>query len=565
MSEKETKKDVNSSENKERTLNKEDTQNKKGAQNKGNAQSGKGASNKGNAQNAEGTKEKVVTKYDLKVQRREAEKAQAKKDKLVGNIMGAVIVAALFCLVVSFPIRNYLAVNETYAKVNGEKISRVEFDYNYNIALNNYLNQYGSYMSMFGMDLSGDLSQQMYSEELTFQDFFTQLAIESISENKALLSEAKAAGFSYDTAADYAEYEQEVKDAAAQVGMSVKDFVRENYGTYATLSRISGYVKESMYLSRYYDSIADSKMPSGEEAESYYNDNKDSLDSVDYRVLTVDALLSEAPTEEETAAAMAEAKKEAEAAEKKVAAEGEPNENVTADSAPYLLESWLFDSARKPGDTTVIENTSGNSYYVVAFENRYRDETPTVKIRAILTAEDNAQEIMDEWKSGEATEDSFAVIADKYNDSSLIAAEGGLLESVRPQMMTGEMGEWLSDGARTTGDTTVIISEDDPYSYVLYYLGEGEPWWSVSAKNALLGTAMEAYMAEITANISVEDPKGNLKYLHISENNGDGEGSSEAGADTDAAGSSEAGTDTDAAGSSEAGADTDAAGSSVPQ
>ena len=71
MSEKETKKDVNSSENKERTLNKEDTQNKKGAQNKGNAQSGKGASNKGNAQNAEGTKEKVVTKYDLKVQRRE--------------------------------------------------------------------------------------------------------------------------------------------------------------------------------------------------------------------------------------------------------------------------------------------------------------------------------------------------------------------------------------------------------------------------------------------------------------------------------------------------------------
>lgn len=549
MSEKETKKEVKSSENKESTL-KENTQNGKGAQSKGNAKSGKGAQDKGKAQSSEGTKEKVVTKYDLKVQRREAEKAKAKKDKLVGNIMGAVIVAALFCLVVSFPVRNYLAVNETYAKVNGEKISRVEFDYNYNIALNNYLNQYGSYMSMFGMDLSGDLSQQMYSEELTFQDFFTQLAMESISENKALLAEAKAAGFTYDTAADYAEYEQEVKDAAAQVGMSVKDFVRDNYGTYATLSRISGYVKESMYLSRYYDSVADSKMPSGEEAESYYNENKDSLDSVDYRVLTVEAQLSEAPTEEETAAAMAEAKKEAEAAEKKVSAEGEPNENVTADSVPYLLESWLFDSARKSGDTTVIENTSGNSYYVVAFEDRYRDETPTVKIRAILTAEDNAQAIMDEWKAGEATEDSFAAIADKYNDSTLIATEGGLLESVRPKMMTGEMGEWLSDSARTAGDTTLITSEEDPYSYVLYYLGEGEPWWSVSAKNALLGTAMEAYMAEITANVSVEDPKGNLKYLHISESDADGEGSTEAGTDTGAEGSSEAGTDANAAGSS---------------
>lgn len=510
-------------------------------------------------------KEKVVTKYDLKMQRREEAKARAKRDRLVGNIMGVVIVAALFCLVVSFPIRSYLAVNETYAKVNGEKISRLEFDYNYNISLNDYLNQYGAYMSMFGMDLSGDLSTQMFSDELTFQDFFTQMAIENISNNKALLAEAEAAGFTYDTTADYADFEQRLKDAASEVGMTVKDFVRDNYGTFATMSRISGFVKESLYLSAYYDSVMDSRMPSDEEAQSYYDENKNDFDSVDYRLLTVKAQLSEAPTEEETAAAMAEAKKEADAAVKTVAAEGDLNENVTSSNVPYLLEDWLFDSSRKAGDTTVIENTSGNSYYVVAFEDRYLDDTPTVNIRAVVTADGNAQAILEEWQGGAATEESFADICDKYNDPSVISTVGGLMENVQPSMMMEDIEAWIADSSRKEGDTTAISSEEDGYSYVLYYIGESDPWWLVSAKNILLGTAMEAYMEEITANVSVEDPKGNLKYLHVSEDDTDGETGSDTaeGSDiqegSDAAGNSETPADSGAA------EDSDATGSSSAQ
>ncbi|MCM1216651.1 MAG: peptidylprolyl isomerase [Lachnospiraceae bacterium] len=505
------------------------------------------------ASNKQDTKEKVVTKYDLKVQRREEAKAKAKRDRLVGNITGIVVVAALFCLVASFPIRSYLAVNETIAKVGGDKISRVEFDYNYNISLNDYLNQYGAYMSMFGMDLSGDLSTQMFSEELTFEDFFTQMAIENITNNKALLAEAQAAGFTYDTEADYADFQQRLKDAASEAGMTVRDFVRTNYGTFATLPRISDYVKEALYLSAYYDSVMDSKMPSDQEAENYYNENRDDFDAVDYRLLTVSAQLSEAPTEEETAKAMEEAKKEADAALKTVAAEGELSENMTNAYVPYLLRDWLFDSSRKAGDTTVIENTSAHSYYVVAFEDRYLDETPTVNMRTVITADGNAQAILEEWQGGAATEESFADICDKYNDLSLVSTPGGLMENVQPGSMPLEMEAWLSDSARSTGDATVISPEGDAYSYVLYYLGESDPWWMVSAKNTLLGTAMEAYMEEITADISVEDPKGNLKYLYVSEEDGDGE------AGSDEAGSTDTGEDSGTSGSA------DAAGSSSAQ
>lgn len=512
---------------------------------------------KDNASEKQDTKEKVVTKYDLKMQRREEAKARAKRDRLIGNITGIVIVAALFCLVVSFPIRNYLAVNETYVKVNGDKVTRVEFDYNYNVALNNYLNQYGSYLSMFGMNLSGDLSNQMYSDELTFFDFFSQLAIENISNDKALLADAKAAGFTYDTDAEYADFEQRLKDAASEAGVTVKDFVRDSYGAYATLSRISGFVKEAIYLSAYYDSVMDAKMPSNEGAESYYNENRNEYDSVDYRLLTVEAQLSEAPTEEETAAAMTEAKKEADAAAKTVATEGELNENMTSAYVPYLLEDWLFDSSRKAGDTTVIENTSANSYYVVAFEDRYLDETPTVNIRAVITADGDGQAILDEWNGGEATEESFAEICDKYNNSSLVSTTGGLMENIQPGMMTGDMAAWLSDSARKAGDTIALSEEDSGYSYVLYYLSEDDPWWMVSAKNTLLGTVMEEYMEEITADVSVEDPKRNLKYLYVSENDTDSEtgsdevNNSESAEGSETTGNSEAADNTDTTGSSD--------------
>ena len=118
--------------------------------------------------NADQTPEKAMTKYDLKVQRRKEEKERARKSRRRDNIIGIVVVAALLCLVASFPIRNYLTVHGSYVKVNGENVSRVEFDYQYNMAVNNYLSQYGYYLYMMGIDPNSDFTSQMYSDTLTW-------------------------------------------------------------------------------------------------------------------------------------------------------------------------------------------------------------------------------------------------------------------------------------------------------------------------------------------------------------------------------------------------------------
>jgi len=460
--------------------------------------------------------EKIKTKYDLKMERREAEKAKAKRDKKISAAAGIIIVAALACLVLSFPIRTYLTVHESYIRVGGQDITKVEFDYNYNVAANAYINQYGGYMSMFGMDVNSDWSTQMFSEELSLQDYFEQLAAEAIAQNKALLAKAEAEGFVYDTSEDFEEFKQMVKDAAAASGISEKELIRQTYGDYATLSRISDFVKEELYVSAYYDTVAESLEASDEEAQAYYEGHKDDYDSVDYRVLTVEAQLPEAPTEEQTAAAMAAAKEEAEEALKTVAADGELRENVTRTSVPSVLREWMFDSTRKEGDTTVMEDTVGNSYYVAAFENRYLDTTAAVNVRAVITEEDNGQAILDEWKGGAATEESFVELCNKYNDSTLAPEEGGLFENINVNAMSPELAQWLGDEARKTGDTAVISPETETFTYVIYYIGEGEPLWMVDIKDVLLSESMSVYLEEVRAGTDVEDPKGHLKYLTVS-------------------------------------------------
>ena len=548
-------------------------------------------------------KEKVVTKYDLKMQRRKEQKEKAAREEKISRIVGIAVVVALVCIVASFPIRNYLTINGTYATVNGEKISRVEFDYNYQMARSSYLNQYGAYLSYFGLDTSRDIDTQMYSDTMTWGDYFDELAVQNIARTIGLEKEAKAEGFTYDVTEDYKDFQEALKDAASEAGTTVKNYVKQLYGPYATESRVKPYLENSFYISAYNEVIADRLTPSMEEIQSYYDENKASYDSVDYYSETVDAQLPTEPTEladpvepeedgeegaedgteagdgteeayqpseAEIAAAMEKAKEEADKLEKTLLADSELVTNAKKSAVSYLISDWLFDEERKQGDTTVIEDSTSHRYYVVGFERRYLDETPSVDVRVTLTQEDNGQAILDEWKAGAATEESFAEICDKYNDPDVTAVEGGLLEGVLISDMPEELAEWMGDSARAQGDTAVISPESEQYTYVVYYVGTSDAEWIQSIRTTLRNEKVSDYMQTFVEDIDVQDPKGNLKYIDIraeeaaasaaAEAEGSSEGS-DSGEDSDSSDASDAGSedagDSDSAESSEGGADSE--------
>lgn len=501
-----------------------------------------------NKEQKEQTEQKVMTKYDRKVQKRKEEKEKEKKEERISTTVGIVFLVALVCLVASFPIRTYLATHETYVVINGEKVNKVEFDYVYNTSKNNYITQYGSYLSYFGLDTSKDLSTQMYSDTLTWQDYFEQNAVESLKQNKALMAEAKAAGFTYDTTDEYNTFKETVKTSAAAAGVSDKEYVRSIYGSYATMGRIEGYVKNDMVMNAYYQKLQEDNAPSDDEIQSYYEENKATYDSVDYRLTTIEADLPTEPTEladpvEETAAdttgttdgtaatdttqdtayqpsdaeiakAMEDAKVLADDAEQTVAKDGEAHENEKKSSVNYMISDWLFDDARKAGDTTVITNDNSHCYYVVAFEKRYLDETPSADVRVIIPTEDkNGEEILEEWKNGAATEDSFAELCKKYTQDTSAVENGGLFEQVTKTGMTEELSNWIFDSSRQAGDTVAITVSDT--TYVLYYIGQDQPEWKINIKNTLVSDTMSQHMQDITADVTVEDPKGKLNYLKV--------------------------------------------------
>ena len=528
--------------------------------------------------------EKIVTKYDLKMQRRKDQKEREAKEEKISRITGIVIVVALVCIVASFPIRNYLTVNGTYVTVNGEKISRVEFDFNYNVARSNYLNQYGAYLSYFGLDMTRDLDTQMYSDTLTWGDFFDQMAIQTIARNQGLKKEAQAAGFTWDVEADYEEFLEALKEAASEAGTTVKNYMKDMYGPYAAESRVRPYMEDSFYVSAYSESIADNLMPSQEEIQSYYKENKENYDSVDYYSQVINAELPTEPTEladpvdseedgaesgdesgetayqpseAEIAAAMEEVKTEANELVKIIQTKNELISNAKKTEVSYQISDWLFDEARKPGDTTVIEDSTGHRYYVVRFESRYLDETPSVDMRLIITTGDNGQAILDEWKAGAATEESFAEICDKYNDPEVTAVEGGLLEGAVTSEMPDELAEWLHDSARAEGDTTVISPASEEFTYVVYYKGVGDAEWVQKIRSTFQSERFSEYMAAFTENVDVQDPKGNLRYLEVraqeeaaAESEAEASGADETGSDEESGGSAssetEEGTDASA-------------------
>lgn len=481
---------------------------------------------------------KIVTKYDRKVQRRKEQKQKEERDKKIGRVVGIVLAAALVCFIASFPIRTFLTVKGTYITVDGKSVSRVEYDYYYNTAMSNYLNGQGAWLYYVGIDLTGDLSQQMYSEDMSFKDFFDEMAVDLISQNKALVKEARAAGFAFDTSENYKEYMKALKEYVAEEGTTMKAYIRAVYGTYATESRVKPFVEEMMYANAYYDSVVGAMTFTQDEIQQYYEENKNDYDLIDFRVTTVSAELPTEPTEladpaataapaetdaagsyepseAEIAAAMDKARTEAENVEKTIRTEVEQTEGAVYSDVTYMLREWLFSEERKPGDTTIIEDATSHRYYVLAFEKRYRNESLSADARVVITSDGNGQEILDEWKSGEATEASFAELCDRYNKSENISVEGGLYEGITVSNLSEDMRDWISDSSRVSGDTAAFSPEEDSYTYVVYYLAPNRAEWIISIEGTLRSNRASEYIDRLIDSVTVEDKKGNLNYLKV--------------------------------------------------
>lgn len=348
---------------------------------------------------------KVVTKYDLKMERRRKEREKeerARKRMKIGSIAVLACIAVLIIGSIGTGIyRKQKMFHGTYVKIGDYDLTQLEYDYYYNSAANNYISNYSYLLSYMGLDTTKDYDEQIYSGEMTWKDFFDQLAVSQIQEVKALKDDAAKTGFTFDEAAEYQTFQENLGQAADGAGVSKAQYYKNLYGAYATEKNVEAFIKETLLASAYYEKITEDNKPSQEEIDAYYAENKNDYDTVDYRSFTFSSAdITEASEEADRTAAVGEFEKSAAefeerlnagedfnalcieyAADAETKAEYEDEENdyslssgTDYSSANYVYSDWLFDEARTAGETTVISDEENGKCYVLRFEGRNKDE-----------------------------------------------------------------------------------------------------------------------------------------------------------------------------------------------
>ena len=119
-----------------------------------------------------------------------------------------------------------------------------------------------------------------------------------------------------------------------------------------------------------------------------------------------------------------------------------------------------------------------------------------------VDAEKQAQDILDQWLAGDASEDSFAALANAHSTDGGSNTKGGLYQYVQPGQMVQEFNDWCFDESRQSGDYGIVKTS---YGYHIMYFVQSQPVWHVyaesTAKNQLLQDTMAALMEKYPVEV----------------------------------------------------------------
>lgn len=490
----------------------------------------------------------------------------------------------------------------TVATYGDEKINVAEYNYYYMSLYNQiatttqqidsyYGSGYGAYYT--GFDVTVDPAEQDYIGEdapedvETWADYFRLMApekavIQRTLYNDAMGDEAKKAGFEI-TEEMQAEIDEQIESTIEQLAESAEenDYSLDNYiskscgeglteKSYRELINRDLIVEE--YLTWYEENI--SETITDDDVKSYYEDNKADYDLADARLFAISYAEAEEDSEsEDPTYTKKEAKKLATEFKNKITDEAsfvelakeyalpsqvDSYEEDSATLAEGLVKSsivdvaanvaeWLFDDARKAGDSAVIDEEDSEVYYIVYVVSPAAPDTLTagadvrhILVEAATTGEDSegnevdlsedeieanftaakkeAEKILKEWKDGDATEDSFAALATEKTDDTGSTETGGLYEDITStSSYVPEFLDWAL-ASHKVGDTGIIKTD---YGYhVMYFVGAEEmEKWESDVRDAIATEEFTNYSTELYEGIAEKIEKSEFLINHFVKTN----------------------------------------------
>lgn len=512
------------------------------------------------------SREKQTRQGATYAQRRnnKSEEKSRSKHVLYGvfGVVIAILVAALLVWDSGFFQKRTTAVT-----IDGENFTPATVQYYYHNAMSETLS-----MAQMGMDTGFDSTvdpkDQVKDSEsgTTWHDYFLDQALTSLTQVTMINHAAQKEGYTLPAEGQaYVDTSIEQLTQSVRVGGygSLDSYLRANFGSYMSEQVYKDIITARLTASYYQQDHQNNLTYSDEELEAYYQENKNSLDTFNYSVFTVQASIETTTTDEEgnkvdltdeeKQAAFDTAKADAQALAQEIQdklASGSDAAALAEEYSEKLYSSsvhqsqmgssfssssyaeWLYDAARQAGETTIVENDQSDSYvfnyYVVQIDSRTRDEAATADIRHILVsagsnptdeqyaqAEEKAQGLLDSWKSGSADEESFAVMAVQNTADTNSQASGGLYTGVsRYDGFIEEFTNWCLDSSRQSGDTGLVKNTGSSTKgwHIMYFVGWNDPAWKITAQNALASKATTEWAEGLYADVEAQQGSG-IQYV----------------------------------------------------
>ena len=483
---------------------------------------------------------------------------------LVRNVLIGLLVVA-FIGVGAFGLLSrtgFMMDKLTAMEFGGEKISALQYRIFYKTTEMNFINQYATDLTLYyGVDLSQPLEAQPYGDG-TWGDYLHSATQSAIAETYTLYMEAKENGYAL-ASKDDPQFKAEVaayRASAEVLDMTLDEYIDAVYGSAVDMEDIEAAAQIRATAVNYYNDYIDGLEVSDDEVKAYYEAYPALYDLVDYRYFSFPyetvtytegdksegAPASKEEADEMTAQNIAEAQAKADEFLSKITdeesfielareycdpedAEAYADDDATLNVGGALsnagsssLLAWCAEDGRKAGDTTTVDTTM--AIQVAYFIDRYLPEIPTASVRHILLSVDTADEesteeeiaeieaqdaaakaqiesILEEYMSGEQTEEAFGELAVKYSQDSGSITTQGLIEEFYEGQMVPEFNEWCFDSARKAGDVEIVKTD---YGYhLIYFVSEGAPQWQVNARNVLLNEQYNAYYTPLAEKYAV--------------------------------------------------------------
>ena len=482
--------------------------------------------------------------------------AKYKRYWIIGIVV-AILVAALLIWNSGIFVKN-----ATAATVGDHSFSVAEMEYYYHTVANNTINtakQYQQYGVDMGFNPDVPADEQMYNEEegKTYKDYFMETALSQLQRTAILCDQAAKDSYtlSEDGQKGVDENMNYLETYSLQSGYSESAYLKMVYGRYMTKDLFQEMISQAILADEYAQHKTEQFTYSDKELDDYYKKNANDLDSYEYRSCYINYKAEEKtdkegkpvePSKEEIAAGMKEASKNADsmiadiksgtdfnkAATKYVdeqSAESfkDPEYNHQTDTLGSALDptiaKWMMDQNRTAGDITSIEMPD-TGYCVVQFLDRDKaeDSYQTATYRNIFieaettesedgpaapsedqlaAAKVQAEAVLDEWKSGDATMDSFAALAAEKSADESTKDKGGLNEEANRDTLPPDTVKWLFDAKRQKGDAVVVERMGDTGTVVGYDVlcmeSFGEIRWKYQASSSLGSADYEKWYSEL--------------------------------------------------------------------